>query len=541
MRAWRRHSDYRAIGIYIGGRDRACSQRNLSARWIRHEAAAGWRFFPMYVGPQASFGQLRSPVREARQAADDAVAQARRLGLGPRTPVYYDMEAYRPRRTGEVLRFVTAWTKRLHKLGYKSGIYSSSGSGIADLAEHYRSHRFEMPDVIYDALWNGSRNTKDRILRRGEWAGHRRLHQYSGNVTQRFGGDAINIDQDYLNVRLATPGGTRQASRAAARPDGTADAFFRGADHRLWHVGPVPGAGPGAAGAVRADLGGRLLGQPTVVSLVPGALDVFFEGSGHALWEVARKAGRPWSAPRKISRMGALGSPPVAVAQPNGVVDVFWRGSADDHLWHGQFSPGRGWRGPQDLRGSLASGPSPAESPPGTVQVFWKGRNRALWHVIRRPGRTWTRPRRLGMGPLGGSPHASARRGGAIKVFWRGLGNDRLWSASHRPGRRWSGPRELGGTLASAPFPLLSAGGRAHVFWQGAGHRLWEAARGPGSGWRRASLPRMGPVRGTPFGVAGRGGKIEVFWRGRAGHLWFARQLSGGRWRGPRDLGGHVG
>jgi hypothetical protein len=541
MRAWRRHSRYRAIGIYIGGSDRACGQRNLSARWIRAEAAAGWRFFPMYVGPQASYNQLHAPVRQARRAAGDAVVQARRLGLGPRTPVYYDMEAYPPRRTGKVLRFFTAWTRRLHKLGYKAGVYSSSGSGIVDLARHYRSHRFTMPDVIYDALWNGSRNTRDRILRRGMWGGHRRLHQYSGNVTQTFGGATINIDQDYLNVRLATPGGTRQASRAATRANGTVDAFYRGADHRLWHAGPLSPAGAGADGAVPADLGGTLAAQPTVVSPVPGALDVFFEGRGHALWEVSRKAGRPWSAPRKISRMGVLGSPPVAVAQPNGVVDVFWHGSADDHLWHGQFSPGKGWRGPQDLRGSLASAPSPVEAPPGTVQVFWKGTDRALWHVVRRPGRTWTRPGWLGMGPLGGAPHASARRGGAINVFWRGAGNNRLWAALFAPGRRWAGPRELGGRLDSAPFPVMSAGGRVHVFWAGTDNQLWAASRGPRVGWRRPVSLRMGPVRGMPFAVADRGGRSEVFWRGKAGHLWFAAQQRGGGWTSPHDLGGHVG
>src|SRR5580658_2643337 len=43
MRAWRRSSPYRAVGIYIGGSDRACDQRNLTAGWVRREAAAGWR------------------------------------------------------------------------------------------------------------------------------------------------------------------------------------------------------------------------------------------------------------------------------------------------------------------------------------------------------------------------------------------------------------------------------------------------------------------------------------------------------------------
>ena len=103
--------------------------------------------------------------------------------------------------------------------------------------------------------------------------------------------------------------------------------------------------------------------------------------------------------------MGSLGGGPSAVAQPNGVIDVFWKGSNDDHLWHGQYSPGEGWTGPQNLQGSLASGPYPAETRSGQVQVFWKGTDGNLWHVVRGLGTSFTRPADLGMGPLGGAPH----------------------------------------------------------------------------------------------------------------------------------------
>ena len=34
-----------------------------------------------------------------------------------------------------------------------------------------------------------------------------------------------------------------------------------------------------------------------------------------------------------------------AVAQPNGVIDVFWKGSHDPHLWHAQYNPRHGWAG----------------------------------------------------------------------------------------------------------------------------------------------------------------------------------------------------
>lgn len=202
MRAWRRQSPYRAVGIYIGGADRACAQPNLSRQWVREQARAGWRFMPLYAGPQAAFRELSSAARQGRAAARDAVAEARRLGFGPRTPLYYDMEAFGRRSAIPVLRFLSAWTRQLHRLGFASGVYSSSSSGVADLARKYSSRAYAMPDVLFDALWNGSASTTtDDHLLVGEWARHRRIHQFSGNVTETFGGDMLSIDRDFLDVR----------------------------------------------------------------------------------------------------------------------------------------------------------------------------------------------------------------------------------------------------------------------------------------------------------------------------------------------------
>ena len=202
MNAWRKSSPYRAIGIYLGGSDAACAQPNLTRGWLQATATAGWHFIPTYVGPQAEFGELRQPVAQGRQAAQDAVTQARQLGFGPRTPLYYDMEAYLPAESQEVLPFLSSWTSTLHSLGYLSGVYSSSDSGIADLAANYHNSAYAMPDVIFDAWWNGAENTLDPHFRAGEWANNDRIHQFSGNVVQSYGGDAINIDQDYLDVIL---------------------------------------------------------------------------------------------------------------------------------------------------------------------------------------------------------------------------------------------------------------------------------------------------------------------------------------------------
>jgi hypothetical protein len=205
MRAWRAASPYAAIGIYLGGSDAACSQPNLTSAWLRYTAAKGWHFIPLYVGPQAAFGELsrRSSASQGTAAAADAAGRAQRLGFAPTTPIYYDMEGYLPWQSTRVLRFLSAWTAKLHALGYSSGVYSSSSSGIADLTRQYGRGVYAMPDVIYDAIWNGEANTFDPVFGPGQWAYRHRVHQYAGNVTRTYGGVTINIDQDFMSVRLA--------------------------------------------------------------------------------------------------------------------------------------------------------------------------------------------------------------------------------------------------------------------------------------------------------------------------------------------------
>lgn len=199
MSTWQDSSPYSAVGIYIGGSKRACSQPNLTASWVRQQADDGWRFVPLYVGTQAS--GISSPTAQGASAAEDAAGDAAALGFGPGAILYYDMEAYSASYTAKVLAFEEAWTKELHARGYRSGWYSSSGSGISDLVDHYGERT--MPDVIYNGLWNGLADTLDPSVPSPFWADHQRIHQYSGNRRETWGGTTINIDQDYLDVRLA--------------------------------------------------------------------------------------------------------------------------------------------------------------------------------------------------------------------------------------------------------------------------------------------------------------------------------------------------
>jgi hypothetical protein len=128
MGAWRAGSPYAAVGIYIGGGERACAQPNLTAGWVQQQASAGWHFLPIYVGPQAS----ETGSASGTAAADDPASQAASLGFGPGTPVYYDMESYDSSvYKGSVLSFLGAWTRELHARGYDSGVYGSALSGSA--------------------------------------------------------------------------------------------------------------------------------------------------------------------------------------------------------------------------------------------------------------------------------------------------------------------------------------------------------------------------------------------------------------------------
>jgi hypothetical protein len=534
LTAWLRRSRYRAIGIYIGGADLTCPQRNLTPAWVRAEATAGWRLIPLYGGPQANLGQLVAPQRQARASALDAVAQARRLGFGPHTPLYYDMEGFHPVYNAPALQFMLAWTRELHRLGYRSGVYSSGDSGIEDLIRHYRQDRSAMPDVIYDATWNGVHSAS--VSRLGHLWWHKRIHQFIGREVQTYGGVTLSFSGDFLGLRPDAgydSAFTSQQTPAVNLPDGGTVVFYRGQGRELWRDQYEPGTGWARPVAV----GVRAWSAPSAV-WTGSAVAVFYKGaSGHlqvlSYAENGRRTGQG-----VLTMMGRLGLGPCAVSAPGGVIDVFWRGS-DDRLWHGQFTPGAGWSGPQKLASALRSAPSPVASSPGTTAVFWQGNHDRLWTISRGLSGTWSRPRRL-PGSAGGAPQATAQLTGGIEVYWTGSGTAGLREAFDGPGPGWQGPRDLGGQLRSAPVPATAAGA-VRVLWLGPGHHIdytehrsarnWNAL-----GWTRPATVHLAWADSAPFAaVGGLRPALRVFWRGRGGRLWTAT-LTRATWSRPAKL-----
>jgi hypothetical protein len=216
MAAWAA-SPFRGVGIYIGGENSACSQPNLSASWVSAQTTAGWHLIPTYVGLQATTSSCSSCAKmttaaaatQGTAAAEDAVTEATAIGIGTGSPIYFDMESYSPTTTAThaVLTFLEAWTSKLHALGYQSGVYSSSGSGIVDLAAQLGT-AYPLPDDLWIANWNGAENTLDPVVPSTGWANHQRIHQFRGGHDDTYGGVTINVDSDFVDgatVGVGTP------------------------------------------------------------------------------------------------------------------------------------------------------------------------------------------------------------------------------------------------------------------------------------------------------------------------------------------------
>lgn len=260
MSAWGA-SPYRAIGVYIGGVNRGCSQPNLTASWVAEQTAAGWYLIPTYVGLQAPTSSCSScatlssgsAALEGASAATDAVNQARIAGIGEGSPIYFDMESYTRTTSASsaTLTFLAAWTTRLHALGYDSGVYSSSASGIADLASRIGSP-YQQPDDIWIANWNGRVNTADSYLPASAWSDHQRIHQYRGGHDETYGGVTINIDNNYVE------GATAGAASSSENPRGSFDSLSSPAPGQVRIVGWAfdPNA-PRKPLSIRAYLGGK--------------------------------------------------------------------------------------------------------------------------------------------------------------------------------------------------------------------------------------------------------------------------------------------
>ena len=199
-------SAYRALGIYIGGVNRACANANLNSTWVSSTLNSGWSLLPLYVGLQApcvSQSGLQkisttpaTATTQGQSAATDAIARAGALGLPGGSPIYADVEGYalgNATCTKAVQSFVTGWTSTLRASGYVAGVYGSAASTMRDVAALGSS----IPDAGWIANWNGVESVfGDAYVSDSVWANHQRIHQYKGGHNETWGGATINIDSN---------------------------------------------------------------------------------------------------------------------------------------------------------------------------------------------------------------------------------------------------------------------------------------------------------------------------------------------------------
>ncbi|WP_350274284.1 glycoside hydrolase domain-containing protein [Kribbella sp. HUAS MG21] len=215
MTAWK-SSPYKAIGIYIGGVNRTCAQPQLTPSWVSSVTRMGFRLIPIYMGYQAPCTFRTNAVKMTAPSATyqgallarDAVKVARALNLLGGSAIYADMEHYNATDATcklTVLRYLSAWTKQLHALGFLSGVYAHQNSGAPHLASVYNSTSYARPDALWIARWDGNSSlTGWPTVPNTFWAVGQRGKQYLGDHNETHGGVTLNIDSDRFDAPVAT-------------------------------------------------------------------------------------------------------------------------------------------------------------------------------------------------------------------------------------------------------------------------------------------------------------------------------------------------
>ena len=221
MDAWRTGSPFWGVGVYLGGAASTCDRTNLTGAWVSRQARLGWRILPIWVGPQAACSKVGyvadinpSPVGsyaaaavQGRQNADAAVSAAKNLGIGAGSTLWYDVEDFTvsdKECRQSTLTFLSAWTKRLHRLGFHSGVYSNVSAAIhtLDYADKVSKGSYAMPDQVWYAWENGRADTRidTRWVREESWTPRARVHQYDLDTVATYGGIPLKIDRSFMDL-----------------------------------------------------------------------------------------------------------------------------------------------------------------------------------------------------------------------------------------------------------------------------------------------------------------------------------------------------
>jgi hypothetical protein len=251
MDRWLTSSPFLGVGVYIGGSSRKCEQPDLTATWVSRQTHRGWKVLPIWVGPQAACTTYAhriddSPANDyvaarnqGRTQAARAVRQATALGIPERSTLWYDLEDFDLQASDDcrrsALSFLSGWTKRMHGLGYTSGVYANVAAAIhaLDFADTASPGSYAMPDQIWYAWNNGRADTSiaRKWVRPGSWA-RDRVHQYQLDTSATYDGVTLHIDRNFMDVGRGS---------VAPRPTGSCGVRVDFPDYRVLKRGSTGG------------------------------------------------------------------------------------------------------------------------------------------------------------------------------------------------------------------------------------------------------------------------------------------------------------
>lgn len=234
MQTWWNTSWFHDANIYMSGRNRGCSQPQLTAAWVDQVSAMGWGLIPTVVGFQSPCSVCATCQKhsfdtaiaesQGRGEADIAVTDANNLGLTQGSILYYDMERYdetaqTPGCRAATTAFLKGWTDRIKELGYKSGVYGSPTNAVNDWIGIPEPSRM---DAVWLARWDNIMSVwtfaaPSPVVPTNVWNNHQRIKQWQAPHDETWGGVTFNIDGNIADGPVAGPA---IAKNAAADFDG---------------------------------------------------------------------------------------------------------------------------------------------------------------------------------------------------------------------------------------------------------------------------------------------------------------------------------
>jgi hypothetical protein len=507
MSAWL-SSPYRAVGIYIGGANRACPDGNLSASWVQTVSRQGWSLLPLYVGlqsPCAGQGGL-APINSSQArgegiaAADDAAYRAGTFGISGGSAIFFDMEAYNsndPPCTSVVLSFLAGWTDELRIDGFQPGVYSSAASGIRDLARAYATGYHEPTDIWF-ANWNGSPTVfGDPFVPQSDWQDHQRVHQYLGGNNKTFGGVTLNIDNDAVDLTQQHTVSRLARSAVVARRPTHLDVFYRDASGEF-----VNAWWDASSGWHQQTLAFGMAGDPAVIARTGTHMDVFYRDTDgqliNAWWDITSG----WHT--QVLTSGMVGDP-TAVATSSSAMNVFYRDGFSDVI-NESWTVSSGWR--TQIIGSGMAGDAAAVSETSThIDVFYRNIAFNLANVWWDATSGW-HSQVIAAG-IAGHPTVVSTDPTHIDVFYRSTDNH-LMTTWFVAGTGWlSHPLVRG--AAGNPAAVARTTSSFDVFYANVQGMLLDEQWNAGLGWQNVQLGSG--IAGDPAAVSETANHIDVFYR----------------------------